>query len=163
MRLADNSVLDELKALAGRHDRSAWQRAAELIGRSGRYRWVGLYQVTETEIRAVAWTGSIPPQFPVFSREAGLNGVAVRTKAPVVSQDVANDPRYLTTFSNTGSEAVIPVISDAGHVLGTIDVESERRNAFSVDDELFLAACAASLRPLWESARRQPLPTVGDA
>jgi L-methionine (R)-S-oxide reductase len=160
MHSSNESVLNELKALAGRPDLRRWRDAAELIRVAGDYRWVGLYEVTDTEIRAVAWTGPTPPAFPRFSREKGLNGVAVSTKAPVVCQDVAHDPRYLTTFSNTGSEAVIPVISEAGHVLGTIDVESERRNAFSTDDELFLAACAATVRALWESARHEPLPTL---
>jgi L-methionine (R)-S-oxide reductase len=158
MQRVNDRLLNELKTLATGPDPWRGQQVAELIRGAGGYRWVGLYDVTDTEILAVAWTGPTPPAFPRFSREKGLNGVAVSTKAPVVCQDVANDPRYLETFSNTGSEAVIPVISGAGHVLGTIDVESERRNAFSADDESLLVACAASVRALWESARHEPLP-----
>jgi putative methionine-R-sulfoxide reductase with GAF domain len=144
--------LEELKRLAARADAGAWREVAELIRVAGGYRWVGLYVVTDAEIRAVAWTGSKPPAFPRFPRDKGLNGVAVSTRAPVICQDVSNDSRYLTAFPSTGSEAVFPVLSEAGDVVGTIDVESDRRNAFTSDDERFLMDCAASVRPLWNSA-----------
>ena len=70
----------------------------------------------------------------------------------MVCQDVTNDARYLTAFATTGSEAICPVLSEVGAVIGTIDVESDRQNAFSADDERFLRACADTLRKLWESA-----------
>jgi putative methionine-R-sulfoxide reductase with GAF domain len=114
---------------------------------------VGLYEVTDTEIGAIAWTGTVVPTFPRFPRSKGLNGVAVATKDAVLSQDVSSDPRYLTAFVNTGSEGIVPVLADAGQVIGTIDVESDRRNAFSPEDERFLRACAIALSRLWGNAR----------
>ncbi len=149
------SLVGELEPLVARADARAWREVAELIRAVGGYRWVGLYLVTDTEIRVVAWTGRTAPAFPRFPPEKGLNGVAVSTKAPVICQDVSKDSRYLTTFSSTGSEAVFPVLSDAGHVVGTIDVESDRPSAFTPDDERFLAHCAAGVRPLWKSVPRE--------
>jgi L-methionine (R)-S-oxide reductase len=149
------SLVDELEPFVARADARAWGEVAELIRAAGGYRWVGLYLVTDTEIRAVAWTGPVAPAFPRFPREKGLNGVAVSTKAPVICQDVSKDSRYLTTFASTGSEAVFPVLSDTGHVVGTIDVERDRPNAFTPDDERLLAHCAARVRPLWKSAPRE--------
>ena len=70
-----------------------------------------------------------------------------------MSQDVSSDPRYLTAFPTTGSEGVFPVLCDAGQVIGTIDVESDRRNSFSPEDEGFLRACAIALRRLWGDVR----------
>jgi putative methionine-R-sulfoxide reductase with GAF domain len=142
-------TLERLTQLADRGDVAVWQEAAELIRRTGDYRWVGLYEVTDTEIGAIAWTGTVAPAFPRFPRDKGLNGVAVATRDVVVSQDVASDPRYLTAFATTGSEAIFPVLADDGQVIGTIDVESDRRNAFSPDDEYLLRACAIELRSLW--------------
>ena len=75
-----------------------------------------------------------------------------------MSQDVANDPRYLTAFATTGSEAIFPVLSDAGEVIGTIDVESDRRNAFAPEDEQFLQACAIALRRLWYPSGKNGTP-----
>lgn len=101
------------------------RRAAAAIRGAGGYRWVGLYT-------------------------QGLNGAAVREGATVVVPDVTKDPRYLTTFGSTRSEIVVPVKSPTtGRVVGTIDVESERTDAFAPDDRAFLEACAAVLAPLW--------------
>ena len=85
-------TLERLRSLPGCKGVAVWQEAAELIRRAGDYRQVGLYEVTDTAISAVAWTGTVAPAFPRFPREKGLNGVAVSTKNAVISQDVANDP-----------------------------------------------------------------------
>jgi putative methionine-R-sulfoxide reductase with GAF domain len=144
-------ALERLAQLAedGSKHRAVWQEAANLIRQAGDYRWVGLYEVFDAAISAIAWTGTVAPAFPRFPRNMGLSGVAVDTAAAVVSQDVANDPRYLTTFATTGSEAIFPVIGDSGLVIGTIDVECDRINAFLPEDEDFLRACSIALRPLW--------------
>jgi len=126
------------------------RRAAESLRDARAYRWVGLYDVTPTEVIAVAWTGAIAPAFPRFPVSQGLNGAAVRSGRPVIVQDVTADPRYLTTFGSTKAEAIFPIVSPAtGQVIGTIDVESERINAFTAEDNLFLQACADLQLPLW--------------
>ena len=126
------------------------RRAAESLRDARDYRWVGLYDVTLTEIIALAWTGAVAPAFPRFPASQGLNGAAVRSGQPLVVQDVSADPRYLTTFGSTKAEAIFPIVSPAtGQVIGTIDVESERINAFTAEDNLFLQACADLLLPLW--------------
>jgi L-methionine (R)-S-oxide reductase len=146
-------TLERLAQLAhhGGEDRAVWQQAAELIRRAGEYRWVGLYEVTDTEIRAIVWTGTVAPAFPRFPRDRGLNGVAVKTRDAVISQDVAHDPRYLTAFATTGAEAIFPVLGDSGLVIGTIDVECDRPNAFSPEDEHFLRSCSIALKSLWRT------------
>jgi GAF domain-containing protein len=143
-------VMSRLAAIAGRSGNRVARamEAAECICIARNFHWVGLYDVTESEIRAIAWTGSIPPAFPTFPRTQGLNGAAVATGRPVIINDVRNDPRYLTTFSATLAEAVVPVRSGT-RIAGTIDVESDRVNAFSADDEQFLKQCAVTLEPLW--------------
>lgn len=145
-------VMRRLAAIAARKgDRvSRAKDAAECIRAARNFRWVGLYEVTASEIRAIAWTGEDPPAFPAFPRTQGLSGAAVSTGRPVISNDVRNDPRYLTTFGPTRSEAIMPVRS-GNEILGTIDVESDRLNAFSADDEEFLQQCAAALEPLVEN------------
>jgi putative methionine-R-sulfoxide reductase with GAF domain len=150
-----DDVLGKLRSIvaaAEERDRRAC-RAAEAI-RSGRgYRWVGLYDVAASEIVALGWTGTAAPAFPRFPIADGLNWAAVRSARPVVAQDVRNDPRYLTTFGFTRAEAIFPVLSSsAGRVVGTIDVESDRTNAFTLEDEAFLSECARALLPLWLGA-----------
>ena len=68
----------------------------------------------------------------------------------MVVGDVRSDPRYLTAFGTTLSEIVIPVLDEkTGAVVGTIDVESEQANAFSLEDQKLLEACARVARLIW--------------
>ena len=65
--------------------------------------------------------------------------------------DVASDADYLTALPTTQSEIIIPVLSATGDkVLGTIDVESERPDAFDAHTQTSLEECANALRPFWE-------------
>jgi GAF domain-containing protein len=147
-----DEVLDRLRSILaapGDWSRRA-RRAAEAIRDARGYRWVGLYDVAAAEIVALGWGGAAAPAFPRFPIDQGLNGAAVRAAKPVVVQDVSADPRYLTTFSSTGAEAIFPIVSSStGNVIGTIDAESDRTNAFTPEDDAFLSACARVLLPFW--------------
>jgi len=68
----------------------------------------------------------------------------------VVVSDVRSDPGYLTAFGTTLSEIITPVLDEkTGAVVGTIDVESEQANAFSLEDQKLLEACARVARLIW--------------
>jgi GAF domain-containing protein len=137
-----------LAATESREGKAA--RIAALIRAEGGYRWVGLYDVGDSEIAVIAWSGPTAPSHPRFPITQGLNGAAVRSGEPVIVGDVARDARYLTTHSTTRSEMIVPVKDAAsGAVVGTIDVESERVNAFGERDRSFIEQCAAALAPLW--------------
>jgi putative methionine-R-sulfoxide reductase with GAF domain len=126
------------------------KRAADLIRRTGRYRWVGIYDVDAMEISVIAWSGPTAPAFPRFPVTRGLSGDAVRTGKPIVVGDVSSDPRYLTTFGTTKSEIVLPVFGgDSNTVVGTLDVESDAAHAFADRDTAMLERFAAALVPLW--------------
>jgi GAF domain-containing protein len=115
------------------------------------YRWVGIYDVGPELVSIVAHSGPSEPAYPRFPVGRGLTAAAIREKQTVVVGDVTSDPRYLTAFGNTRSEIIIPVLDEkTGAVIGTIDVESERPNAFSKDDQRILEQCARSARPLWK-------------
>jgi GAF domain-containing protein len=147
-----DDVLEDLRSIiAAQGDRTRRAgRAAEAIRNARGYRWVGLYDVAATEIVAIGWSGAVAPAFLRFPIDQGLNGAAVRTARPVVVQDVSTDARYLTTFGSTRAEAIVPVVSSStGGVIGTIDAESDRTNAFTPDDDVFLSACARVLAPFW--------------
>jgi L-methionine (R)-S-oxide reductase len=143
------AVLRDLAQAPGARTQKA-QEAVRVIRQLGPYRWAGLYEVSATEIAVIAWDGPEAPTFPRFPVTKGLNGAAVSKKRPVIVQDVSSDPRYLTTIGGTRGEMIYPVIASSGEVVGTIDVESDRINAFSTRDEELLAACARDLLWLWQ-------------
>lgn len=126
---------------------------AEAIRRSGGYRWVGLYEVTEDEIANLAFDGPGAPAHPRFPVTQGLSGAAVASGETVVVGAVSKDPRYLTAFGSTRSEMIIPVLDRAGRkVVGTIDVESDQVDAFSEGDRAALERCAAAVAELFEES-----------
>jgi putative methionine-R-sulfoxide reductase with GAF domain len=68
----------------------------------------------------------------------------------VVVGDVRSDPRYLPAFGTTLSEIIITILDEkTGAVVGTIDVESEQANAFSLEDQKLLEVCARVISLLW--------------
>jgi len=128
------------------------RRIADLIRETGQYRWAGIYDVGRENVSILAFSGTAAPAYPQFPVAKGLTGSAIRAKKTVVAGDVRTDPRYLTAFSTTRSEIIIPVLDEnTGSVMGTIDVESEQENAFSDKDQRRLEECAKAARLLWLS------------
>ncbi len=115
---------------------------AEMIRAACEYRWVGIYKIVRGDFVIVAKTGKCPPAYPRFPITQGLAGAAVESKQAVMVADVHKDPRYLPTFGSTQSEIVVPVIAESGKVVGLIDVESEKLNAFTENDRDFLEHAA---------------------
>jgi len=151
--LGTAAILGEIRGLLkANDDRAAKARGvAEVIRRSRNYRWVGIYEIGAEEIAALGWTGEEAPKYPQFPASQGLCGAAARAGTPVLVGDVTKDPRYLTTFSSTRSEMIVPIMRlTTGRPIGLIDVESERVNAFGEKDGSFLENCAEALTALWD-------------
>jgi putative methionine-R-sulfoxide reductase with GAF domain len=152
MPIVVNNTLNQILMLAaGGDDRSVKaKRLAELIQRLGEYRWVGIYDVGAEKVSIVGWSGPSAPEHPMFPVGKGLTGAAIQQKQTVIVGDVRNDPRCLTAFANTLSEIIVPVLHPGdGRVVGTVDVESERANAFSSRDREMIEQCAQAALPLW--------------
>jgi L-methionine (R)-S-oxide reductase len=122
---------------------------AEKIRTAKGYSWVGLYDVKEKEIALISFAGRSEPVFTSFPKEKGLNGRAVARKQTIIVNDTGTDEDYLLTFSNTESEIIVPVYNKGGEIAGTIDAESESKNAFSKEDAEFLEDCAKQIVSLW--------------
>jgi L-methionine (R)-S-oxide reductase len=128
------------------------REVAATLRQSGGYRWVGLYEVDADrgEVRNVVWDGPAAPEYPTFPITKGLTSSAIAEKRTVNVGDVGADPRYVTALSSTRSEVIVPILSDQGQVTGTIDVESERPNAFDRGTERLLEDCAVRLQQLFQ-------------
>jgi L-methionine (R)-S-oxide reductase len=146
------AVVRELAELfGGPAERAAKaSQAAEVIRRAGGYRWVGIYDVADQLVRNLAWSGPGAPAYPVFPVTQGLTSTAITTRASVLVGDVTADERYLRALGDTRSELIVPVLDPRdGRVIGTLDVESQRRAAFGPADQQALEDAAAALLPLW--------------
>lgn len=84
----------------------------------------------------------------------GLIGYAAQSGQEILANDVTSEPRYrhVDVLPYTRAEIVLPVrIGD--RLLGVLDVQSERRNAFDETDVLVLRALADNLAIALEHAR----------
>jgi len=128
-------------------------QAASFIRRKRNHRWVGIYDVdhTSAEVRNIVFDGPGAPANPTFPVDEGLTGVAIRERRTVNAGDVNENPVYLTAFGTTRSEIIVPVFDRTRNVVvGTLDVESEKLQAFSDREQLFLEDCAELIGPLWQ-------------
>ena len=99
---------------------------------------------------AIGWSGPGAPVYPRFPVTQGLSGAAVAARDAVVVNDVTADPRYLTAFASTLSEAIIPLLDPGtGAVMGTPDVESGERDAFTDADRQALERVATATATLF--------------
>jgi putative methionine-R-sulfoxide reductase with GAF domain len=129
------------------------RQIADAIRALGSCRWVGVYDVSAEWVSIIAWSGPGAPAYPTFLVTKRLRSSALREKVAVVVGDVPSDPRFLTAFGSTLSEIIIAILHPRdGRVVGTIDVESERANAFSDADRKNLEECALAALALWVQA-----------
>lgn len=96
---------------------------------------------------------------PLYVTGEGLVPEAIRTGQPVYARDVREDPRYVANDPRTRSELVIP-LRTANGLVGVLDLQSARIDAFSAADQRLLlsfadqAAAAIQNVRLYEQIRR---------
>ena len=118
------------------------------------YHWVGIYDVNirSGTVANIAWSGPNAPAYPTFPTTKGLTSRAVTSRKTVNVGDVTLDSSYLTALDGTRAEIIVPILDDTGdHVIGTIDVESEHRDAFDSEAQAWLEGSANVLRKFWSS------------
>ena len=141
MKNDSTKLLQDLAAflLAAPKTPTSVKRAAEMVRKERDYRWVGVYKIERDDFVIVAGTGDHPPTYARFPVTQGLCGVVAETKETLIVGDVREDARWLPAFWTTLSEIVVPIMSETnGKVLGIIDAESDKVNAFTDDDRDFL-------------------------
>jgi hypothetical protein len=98
-----------------------------------------------------AATNKMKPACPRFPVTQGLSARATEERKTVMVPDVRNEPCFLPNFWSTKSEIVVPIIDDEhDRVLGVINVESAKANAFGKSDRDFLEGVA---RIIWRALR----------
>jgi len=126
---------------------------------------VGLIEDDEVVFKAGAKTDWPQEQFLPPSLQVGSTGITAwvaATGRPLLAPDVSKDPRYrfLPDSSETRSELAVPLLAKTG-VIGVLNVESDRVNAFDETDVQILqslanqAAIAIENARLYEQAQRR--------
>src|SRR5580704_11715932 len=72
----------------------------------------------------------------------GITGTAAEHREPVLVGDVRNEPRYLHTLDAVRTELAVPMLA-RGKLVGVIDLQATRINAYTEYDRALLRLIAA--------------------
>ncbi|MGB7760980.1 MAG: GAF domain-containing protein [Bryobacteraceae bacterium] len=129
---------------------------AEIIGRVLRYDLFAILLYSERRrslyIRhAVGHREELISKLSIALGE-GLTGTAAARREPVLVGDVRSDPRYLNAVDAVRTELAVPMIV-RNRLVGVIDLESTRLNAYSEYDRALLRLIAARVAVAIDNAR----------
>ena len=108
------------------------------------YSWVGIYIIKDDYLILGPWKGKQATEHTKIPIGQGICGSAAQSGKTEIVPDVSADGRYLSCFLSTRSEIVVPILRK-GIVIGEIDIDSDRKDAFSYDDRVFLEKIADML------------------
>ncbi len=84
--------------------------------------------------------------------DEGITGAAASTRQPVLVGDVRNDQRYLPAIDAVRTELAVPMVA-RGKLVGVIDLQSTRLNAYKEQDRALLLLIAARVAVSIDNAR----------
>jgi len=82
----------------------------------------------------------------------GITGAAAQSRQPILIGDVRTDSRYLNALDAVRAELAVPMLV-RGKLVGVIDLQSTRLNAFSEQDKALLALIASRVGTAIDNAR----------
>ncbi|WP_146585027.1 GAF domain-containing protein [Puniceibacterium confluentis] len=113
--------------------------ACEIHHADERFDWTGFYRVVAPELLKIGpYQGGHGCLVIPFAR--GVCGAAARTRTAQIVADVEAFPGHIACASSTRSELVLPVLNDAGQLLGVFDIDSDLPDAFTQGDADALSA-----------------------
>jgi GAF domain-containing protein len=115
-----------------------------LYEKGDHYDWIGIYLVKDGSLHLGPWRGKQATEHTIIPIGQGICGAAAQTGNTEIVADVNKDNRYLSCFISTKSEIVIPIKKNS-HILGEIDIDSDKPNAFTQHDKVFLEEIADML------------------
>jgi L-methionine (R)-S-oxide reductase len=118
------------------------KQVAEMIRSVRDYRFIAIYKIVKDEFVILAGTGNEPSAYPRFPKTQGLCGAALESGKSIVVGDVSKDKRYLPAFHTTRSEIIVPMKNEHKHIVGMLNCESDKLNAFADEDKQFLERAA---------------------
>lgn len=127
-------VADETDAIAN------MANVAACLWETFRFWWVGFYRVRGGELVLGPFQG--PLACTRIQKGRGVCGTAWAEGRTIIVPDVDAFPGHIACSSASRSEIVVPVRKN-GVVVGVIDIDSERLNAFDETDALWLERIAA--------------------
>ena len=121
----------------------ALQKVVDELYQGRGYFWIGIYLAAGDKVIRQCFRGPVPPCHS-FALGVGNVGTVSQTGVTKVIPDVSADPTYSMCFLETKSE-LVRSIKIGSRILGVIDVESDRFDAFGSQERVLLEQVAKLL------------------
>lgn len=95
--------------------------------------WTGFYFLKEGELVVGPYQGPVACQ--VLTKNQGVCWTGVNQKKTIVVPDVNEFPGHIACDSRSKSEIVVPVYNNDSQIIGVLDIDSDKLNAFDEVDE----------------------------
>lgn len=129
---------DKIKDIISKHRDDILEKVVEFLYENfENYNWVGIYFVKGKDLILGPWKGLQATEHVKIPIGKGICGTAAATGRTEIVNDVSKDERYISCFISTKSEIVVPIKRN-GKVIAEIDIDSDKKNAFSNKDREFL-------------------------
>jgi L-methionine (R)-S-oxide reductase len=137
-------IIEQLRELFVKtHDPTARMAtaAALLHHKQPHFFWTGFYRLVGGELVVGPYQG--PLACAVLPGPAGVCWAAVQRGESILVPDVHAFPGHVACDSRSRSEVVVPLRDASGAIVGVLDVDSDRPDAFGPEDVRGLEAIAA--------------------
>jgi GAF domain-containing protein len=98
--------------------------------------WIGFYVVQENKLVLGPFHG--PPACSHIAFGKGVCGTAWKEKRTIIVPAVEQFPGHIACSSESKSEIVVPVFGKDNEIIGVLDIDSDRLNAFDETDADYL-------------------------
>jgi GAF domain-containing protein len=106
--------------------------------------WTGFYILDKGELVVGPYQGPLACQ--VLEKNKGVCWAGIRRRQTVVVPDVQNFPGHIACDSRSRSEIVVPLFDQNNKPWAVLDVDSQKLDAFSETDKLWLEKIAGLIQ-----------------
>jgi GAF domain-containing protein len=115
-----------------------------LANRFDHFYWTGFYRVCGDRLVVGPYIGTVGCLQIEFGK--GVCGTAAQTRQTLIVPDVNQFPGHIACDPNSKSEIVVPVFASDGKLIGVLDVDADRLDAFDDEDQRGLEKIVALFR-----------------
>lgn len=116
-------------------DVTAMATIAALLHNAFGHLWTGFYRtvIPGQLLRVGPYQGSLGCLEIAFGQ--GVCGTAAVEQHAIIVPDVNKFPGHITCDARSQSEIVVPVLNSRGDLVGVLDIDSDRLDAFDAEDQ----------------------------
>lgn len=131
-------LLVDIEKMDGNTDEILLGICELLKGSVAHYDWVGFYMLKNGKLNLGPYSGA-PTEHNQIAIGQGVCGQAIERESTMIVADVRSEDNYLACSLDVRSEIVVPIFKDS-EIIGEIDIDSHRLDAFDQYDKEFLEA-----------------------